>query len=78
MVPKDSASQKSTERYSCQFFHFSWKIYTNSPMSSKASPTTIAVSTMNMEKMLLPEAPLHLCTPMALARCVSEATETST
>ena len=43
-------------------------------MSSKASPTTIAVSTMNMEKMLLPEAPLHLCTPMALARCVSEAT----
>lgn len=47
-------------------------------MSSKASPTTIAVSTMNMEKMLLPEAPLHLCTPMALARCVSEATETST
>ena len=46
----------------------SWKLTNNNAMHPSETSRIIAVSRINILKIVLPSAPLHLCTPMDLAR----------
>lgn len=56
----------------------SLKFKTNTPTSISDIIIMIPVSQRNIEKIFLSLAPLHLCTPIALARRASEEIEIST